>query len=282
MKDLSGKTSFITGAASGIGLGIAKALARAGAKVMLCDIDEAALAKAVDALKLSGADVAGVKADVSLKREIQRAAEATIARYGAVNILVNNAGVGGGGPYGGWSDQEWEWTIGVNLMAVVWGIEIFAPLIERTGEAGHIVSTASMAGLVAPISSAYGATKSAVVALSEALRREMAPRGIGVSVLCPGFVRTRIMEYHRYLPDRFDRALQTAVEAGLGSELAKPSRAAVAAGADPDYVGELVREGIEDDWPYILVDTDFEPYVDARFAAIKASFDRIRDRRVKH
>ena len=281
MKDVSGKTAFITGAASGIGFGVAKALARAGAKAMLCDIDEAALAKAVDALERTNADVAGVKADVSLKAELRRAAEATMARYGAVNILVNNAGVGGGGPYGFWSDAVWEWTIGVNLMAVVWGIEIFAPLIEKTGEPGHIVSTASMAGVVSPGSTAYGATKYAVVALSEGLRRELAPRGIGVSVLCPGFVRTNIMEYHRYLPDRYDRALQAALAAGLESDLAKPALAGVAAGADPDYVGELVREGVENDWPYIFVDAEFEPYVEARFAAIKTGFDRIRGRQVK-
>jgi NAD(P)-dependent dehydrogenase (short-subunit alcohol dehydrogenase family) len=281
VKDLSGKIGFITGAASGIGLGIAKALVRAGAKAMLCDIDETALATAVDALKRAGGDVAGVRADVSLKAELQRAAEATVARYGAVNILVNNAGVGGGGPYGGWTDAEWEWTIGVNLMAAVWGIEIFAPMIEKTGGPGHIVSTASIASLVSPSSSAYGVTKYAVVALSEGLRRELAPRGIGVSVLCPGFVRTRIMEYHRSLPDRFDRELQAAVAAGLKSDLAKPALASVAAGADPDYVGELVREGIEGDWPYIFVDTEFEPYVDARFAAIKAGFDQIRGRQAK-
>ena len=148
MKDLAGKTAFVTGAASGIGLGIATALAQAGVKVMLCDIEETALDRAVKGLKQTNADVDGVKADVSLKAELKAAAETTIGRYGKVHILVNNAGVGGGGPYGAWTDAGWEWTLGVNLMAVVWGIEIFGPLIEQHGEGGHIVSTASIAGLI--------------------------------------------------------------------------------------------------------------------------------------
>ncbi len=190
MKDLAGKTAFVTGAASGIGLGIATALAQAGVKVMLCDIEEAALASAVEGLKLTNADIDGVLADVSLKAELKAAAEATLARYGKVNILVNNAGVGGGGPYGYWRETYWDWTIGVNLMAVVWGIEIFGPLLEQHGEGGQIVSTASIAGLMSRNSMPYNVTKYGVVALSEGLRGELAPRGIGVSVLCPGFIRS--------------------------------------------------------------------------------------------
>ena len=139
MKDLAGKTAFLTGAASGIGFGIASALAQAGVKVMLCDIEEAALAAALEKLRLTNADIEGVRADISLKGELAAAAEATLARYGKVHILVNNAGVGGGGPYGMWSDAAWDWTLGVNLRAVIWGIEIFGPLIERHGEGGHIV-----------------------------------------------------------------------------------------------------------------------------------------------
>ena len=137
---------------------------------MLCDIEEAALAKAVEELKRTNADVDGVRADVSLKQELKAAADATIARYGKVHILVNNAGIGGGGPYGAWTDNGWDWTIGVNLMAVVWGIEIFGPLIEGHGEGGHIVSTASIAGLISCSSIPYNVTKYGVVALSEGLR----------------------------------------------------------------------------------------------------------------
>ena len=281
MKDVSGKTAFITGAASGIGLGIARALTRAGAKVMLCDIEQEALDAAVEALKPSNSEVAGVKADVSLKAELQRAADATMERFGAVNILVNNAGVGGGAPYGRWNDSLWEWTIGVNLMAVVWGVEIFGPLIEASGPPGHIVSTASIAGLLPMSSSAYSATKYAVVALSEALRAELAPRGIGVSVLCPGFVRTRIADSHRNLPDRYDRALKAALSSAPIPENVRTTLERIAAGADPDYVGELVLEGVEKDWGYIFTDAEFEPYIAGRFEAIKAGFDQIRGRQVQ-
>src|ERR1051325_10062739 len=111
MKDISGKTAFVTGAASGIGLGIATAFAQAGAKVMLCDIEDAALSAALKQLRLTNVDVDGVKADVSLKAELVAAAEATTARYGKVHILVNNAGVGGGGPYGAWTEASWNWTM---------------------------------------------------------------------------------------------------------------------------------------------------------------------------
>jgi NAD(P)-dependent dehydrogenase (short-subunit alcohol dehydrogenase family) len=279
MKDLAGKTAFVTGAASGIGFGIAGALAQSGVKVMLCDVEEAALAKAVEGLKRTNADVDGVRADVSLKSELKTAADATIARYGKVHILVNNAGVGGGGTYGAWTDAGWDWTLGVNLMAVIWGIEIFGPLIEQHGEGGHIVSTASIAGLISSGGNiTYNVSKYGVVALSEGLRGELAPRGIGVSALCPGFIRTRIMDSFRNLPERFDRPSEDRLAAMRSSEMFKFVQERVSHGIEPSYVGELVREGIENDWPYIFTDLEFEPVIEGRFAAIKEGFDRIRGR----
>ena len=281
MQDLDGKVAFVTGAASGIGLGIATALAQAGVKVMLCDIEAAALEKAVAGLRATNADVAGVKADVSLKPELQAAADATLARFGKVHIVVNNAGVGGGGDYGTWTDASWDWTIGVNLMSVVWGFEIFGPLIEAHGEGGQIVSTASIAGLAGGVNPSYNVTKYGVVALSEGLRPTLALRGIGVSVLCPGFIRTAIMDSNRNLPSRFG-AIEEMNEGETAGEFAQIAREAIAHGIDPLYVGELVREGIEGDWAYILTDTEFEPQVDERFANIKAGFDRIRARVPAH
>ncbi len=278
MKDLAGKTAFVTGAASGIGFGIASALAQAGVKVMLCDIEEAALAAALEKLKATNADVDGVRADISLRSELAAAAEATVARYGKVHILVNNAGVGGGGPYGMWSEAAWDWTLGVNLRAVVWGIEIFGPLIERHGEGGHIVSTASIAGLISGSSIAYNVSKYGVVALSEGLRLDLAPRGIGVSVLCPGFIRTQIVNSTRNLPERFAGQVNRPPATGPIAERVKAIRDRIAQGIDPVYVGELVREGIENDWPYIFTDNEFEPFIDARFAAIKEGFNRVRGR----
>lgn len=282
MQNLDGKVAFVTGAASGIGLGIATALAQAGVKVMLADIETVALNAAVAALQATNADVAGVRADVSLKAELQAAADATIARFGKVHILVNNAGVGGGGGYGEWTDAAWDWTIGVNLMSVVWGIEIFGPLLEAHGEGGQIVSTASMAGLIAAVAPPYNVTKYGVVALSEGLRAPLAARGIGVSVLCPGFIRTRIMESGRNIPERLAGAIDISLGDVEPTDFQKMAAAAITHGIDPLYVGELVREAIEGDWPYIFSDTQFEPGVDARFAAIKAGFDRIRERTPRH
>ena len=282
MKSLEGKTAFVTGAASGIGLGIATALAQAGVKVMLCDIEKAALDKAVADLRATNADVEGVLADVSLKDNLQRAADETIARFGKVHILVNNAGVGGGGDYGTWNDAGWNWVLGVNLLSVVWGIEIFGPLIEKHGEGGQIVSTASIAGMVALTNPSYDVTKFGVVALSEDLRPKLAARGIGVSVLCPGVIRTNIVSSGRNIPDRFAGQIQTVPTEGPGTEMLKAVTEAIAKGIDPLYVGELVREAIEGDWPHIFTDLQFEPFIDARFAMIKAGFDRIRDRTPRH
>ncbi len=281
MKDLANKTAFVTGAASGIGLGIATALAQAGAKVMLCDIEEAALDKAVQGLKRTNADVDGVKADVSLKTELETAAKTTLARFGKVHVLVNNAGVGGAGPYGAWTDDDLAWTVGVNLMGVLWGIEIFGPLIESHGEGGHIVSTASIAGLVSSGSLPYNVTKYGVVAISEGLRTELAPRGVGVSVLCPGFIRTQIMTSRRSEPPRFERPGSATLEKFEASEMHQFVRQRVGTGIDPFYVGELVREGIEENRAYIFTDTEFEPAIEARFAAIRQGFDAIRGREPK-
>ncbi len=278
MQDLDGKVALVTGAASGIGLGIATALAQAGVKVMLCDIEAAALDTAVAGLQATNADVAGVVADVSLKAQLQAAAEATLERFGKVHILVSNAGVGGGAGYGQWTDASWDWTIGVNLMSVVWGFEIFGPLIERHGEGGQIVSTASMAGIIPGTNPAYNVTKYGVVAISELLRTQLAPRGIGVSVLCPGFIRTRIMESQRNVPARLAGSIEQGVPSATDDEIIKLAEAAIRHGIDPLYVGELVREGIENDWPYIFTDNQFEPMFDARVAAIKAGFDKIRER----
>ena len=214
-----------------------------------CDIEEAALATAVEGLKHANADVDGVVADVSIKAELQTAAEATIARFGKVHVLVNNAGVGGGGPYGAWTDAAWDWTIGVNLMSVIWGIEIFGPLLERHGEGGHIVSTASVAGLVSSSSMPYNVSKYGVVALSEGLRLDLAPRGdrrLGaVSRLHP--------HPHRGLAPkpavRFAPAIDGALPSARFLERIQTINARIAHGIDPGYVGELVREGVEKNWP---------------------------------
>jgi NAD(P)-dependent dehydrogenase (short-subunit alcohol dehydrogenase family) len=138
---------------------------------------------------------------------------------------------------------------GVNLMATIWGIEIFGPLIEQHGEGGDIVSTASIAGLISGQSNASNVSKYGVVALSEGLRRELALRGIGVSVLCPGFIRSQIMNSRRNLPKRFEGAVRALPTSGPAAEHINMVRERVSQGIDPIYAGELVREGVEKDWP---------------------------------
>jgi NAD(P)-dependent dehydrogenase (short-subunit alcohol dehydrogenase family) len=280
MNSLSGKVAFVTGAASGIGLGISNALAQAGVKVMMADIDDDALQKTAEKLRATNADVDTVKVDVSLKAELQRGADAVLARYGKLHILVSNAGVGGGTGYGNWTDASWDWTIGVNLMSVVWGFEIFGPLIERHREGGQIVNTASIAGLIPSTGPSYNVTKYGVVAMSEHLRPVMAERGIGVSVLCPGIIKTNIMDSRRHAQDRFG-TLETPQPTPEQAARMAAFADMMAEGIDPNYVGELVREGIEGDWPYIFTDAQFEPLVEMRFAEIRKGFDRIRDRTPK-
>lgn len=281
MKDLEGKVAFVTGAASGIGLATTTALAQAGVKVMMCDIEQDALDAAIADLRKTNADVEGVVADVSLKEQLQAAADATIARYGKVHILFNNAGVGGGGSYDSWSQSGWDWTMAVNVMGVVYGIEIFGPLLESHGEGGHIVSTASVAGLMSMSGAPYFVSKYGVVALSEGLRVELEPRGIGVSVLCPGIIRTRILESGRNLQSRFGADVDELFAPDEENEGADDFRARLEAGIDPAYVGELVREGIEKNWDYIVTDMEFEPIIRARFENIMAAYDRIKDREPK-
>jgi NAD(P)-dependent dehydrogenase (short-subunit alcohol dehydrogenase family) len=279
MKNLADKVAFVTGAASGIGLGIATALAQAGVKVMLADIEKDALDKAVANLKRTNAAVDGVVVDVGVRAALEDAAGETIARFGKVHILVNNAGVGGEGRFERTTRRGWDWVVGINLMGVVHGFQIFTPLMKRHGEGGHIVSTASQAGIIGGAGAQYAATKHAVVAFSEAVRPELALAGIGVSVLCPGFIRTGIMESSRRLQEahvgpvqdaRLDEATQALVEMVKGR---------IAGGLDPLYVGELVREGIEADELYIFTDDEFEPMFDQRVAGIKAAYARIRDRK---
>jgi NAD(P)-dependent dehydrogenase (short-subunit alcohol dehydrogenase family) len=287
MKELADKVAFVTGAASGIGLGIATALAQAGVKVMLADIEKSALDKAVEGLKRTNAAVDGVVVDVSVRGAIEEGAAKTIERFGKVHILVNNAGVGGEGPIARWTNAGWDWVLGVNLQSVIYGFQTFVPLMREHGEGGHVVSTASMAGLLATQGAQYGATKHAVVAISEATRGELAQHSIGVSVLCPGFIRTNILDSGRNLQQRFAGANAQPLSVirppdEASAQLVAFVKQRIAEGIDPLYVGELVREAIEDDVLYVFTDTEFEPMFDARVAEIKKGFDRIRSRKPRH
>lgn len=195
MRELAGKVAVVTGAASGIGRALADRFAAAGMKVVLGDVDEVKLRTAEAELREGGADVLPVTVDVSLGESMEELARKTLERYGAAHVLCNNAGVAGVGDQWTGPMSVWEWVVNINLYGIVHGIRSFLPIMLDQNE-GHIVNTASMAGLVAmPGFGPYNATKHAVVAISEGLFLELASKGVGVSCscLCPGFVKTSLM-----------------------------------------------------------------------------------------
>ena len=205
MMELACKTAFVTGGASGIGLALGQVLAQVGMNVMLADIEVEALEAAVKGLSDLGlTNVCSTACDVADPLSIERAARVTYEAFGAVHVVCNNAGVAGGGGVDNISVETWRWVLDVNLMGVLHGIRTFLPHIRAHGEGGHIVNTASMAGLNSGLGfSPYSASKFAVVNMSEGLAMQLAPLGIGVTVLCPGFVRTRIGESSRNRQDRY-------------------------------------------------------------------------------
>ena len=266
MKNLNGKTAFVTGASAGIGYALAEAFGRAGMRVMLAGVNETNLDAALARLRSDGITAERVQCDVASRASVEHAARATIATFGKVHVVCNNAGVGMGGEFGTIPESDWEWVIRVNLMGVVHGTEIFAPLVAQHGEGGHIVNTSSIAGLLAsPGMEPYAATKFAVVAISEGWRVQLAPKGVGVSVLCPGFVRTNIGTGHRNRPGG---------PRGNGGEQASVLNHLVEGGMDPRMLAERVLEGIRDDELYIVTHPELKGAIEARFDAILEAFDR--------
>ncbi|RLA44392.1 MAG: short-chain dehydrogenase [Gammaproteobacteria bacterium] len=265
MKDVAGKVAFITGAASGMGLGMARAFSAAGMKVMLGDIQKDPLDSAVAELKGQGREVEGVVVDVTDRDSVFAAADATIAAFGKVHVCVNNAGVGASGSAESTSEKNWRWTIDVNMWGVVWGLQAFMPLIESHGEGGHVVNTASMAGMFSFRDlSAYNASKYAVVAMSETAMAEHQKDNIGVSVLCPGVVATNLGTSARNRGDDYGGATDKKSEQMM--EMLKK-------GLNPDIVGEQVLEAIVDDQPYIFTDPGLRSLIQGRFDRILGGYD---------
>ncbi|WOR15893.1 SDR family NAD(P)-dependent oxidoreductase [Hyphomonas sp. FCG-A18] len=269
MTEIAGKVAFITGGAGGLGLAMARAFAAKGAKVMLADRDAEGLSKAAAALAADGVDVGTVTCDVTDVDALKAAAAATIERFGKVHIVANNAGVAVGGQPGEIPLEDWRWIVDINLMGVAYGVEIFTPLIEQHGEGGHIVNTASMAGHVAmPGMGPYHATKYAVVGYSEALNVELGPRGIGVSVLCPAWVKTNIHN------TGFDKP-----SGGMSREEAQSDpqyqqmASVIDGGLDADLVGGWVTDCVEADRLYIFTHPTFAPFIEAKYGQIKADYD---------
>jgi len=274
MRELAGKTAFVTGGASGIGLALGRAFARAGMKVMLADIETDALARAVESLRGVGSDVRGVTCDVADPASVDRAAKAAYAAFRRVHVVCNNAGVAGGSGIDAISLETWRWVLDVNFMGVVHGIRTFLPHIRDHGEGGHIVNTASMAGLVSGLGfSPYATSKFAVVAMSEGLAMQLKPFGIGVSVICPGYVRTRLSESARRRPKRYGphRTPDPASPAGkLAAEAARLQQL----GLEPADVAAHTLAAIRDDELYVFTHPEMRGEVMARFAAIQGAMDK--------
>lgn len=203
MRELHDRVAVVTGAASGIGLALAKRFATEQMKVVLADVDEAGLAAAVNSLRSAGAQAIGVRTDVSRAADVEDLAARTTAEFGAVHVVCNNAGVDTGAPFTEIPLEAWDWVLRVNFFGVLHGCLTFLPLIREQGE-GHIVNTGSIAGLTGflPTGTPYVASKFAILGLSENLQHELEQAGeqIGVSILCPAFVNTRMPESERNLP----------------------------------------------------------------------------------
>lgn len=274
MQDLAGKTAFVTGGASGIGFALGQAFAEAGMKVMLADIEKTALTSAVQRLENFGPNVCGVPCDVADPASVERAAKATYVAFGNVHVLCNNAGVAGGSGIDDISLDNWRWVLDVNVMGVLHGVCAFLPHIRAHGEGGHIVNTASMAGMQSGLGfSPYAASKFAVVNMSEGLAMQLKPFGIGVTVLCPSFVRTRIGDSGRNRPERYGPAQRPdpASPAGvLATRLAELSQS----GLDPSEVAALVLDAIRDDELYVFTHPEARADVAERFKAIMAALDK--------
>ena len=275
MRELADKTAFVTGGAAGIGLVLGRAFAEAGMKVMLADIETEALQAAVKSLQEFAPNISGTLCDVADPASVERAAQASFKTFGNVHVVCNNAGVAAGGGIDHISLDNWRWVIDVNLMGVLHGIKSFLPHIRSHGEGGHIVNTASMAGMHSGLGfSPYGASKFAVVSMSEGLAVQLQPLGIGVSVLCPSYVRTRIGESGRNRPERYGQSQPldpaspaAAMVAGIARQLE--------AGLAPAAIAARVLAAIRGDELYVFTHPGMRAEVEGRFAAILAAMDKI-------
>ena len=280
MRDVAGKTAFVTGGASGIGFAMARSFAAAGMNVAIADIEEGALEAAVTSLAPTNAEVIPLRVDVTDRDAMARAADATEAAFGKVHVVCNNAGVAVGGPTDAMSYADWDWVVSVNVNGVINGVQTFTDRIKAHGEGGHFVNTASMAGHLAIGGlGVYNATKFAVVGMSEAMRMDLAPHQIGVSVLCPGVVNTNIFESGRNRPaalqaetDTADLASFRGAEQGREAMLEQFRRNAL----DPAHVGDMVLHAIIQDEEYIFTHPEFAEQVTDRHQAMSAAFDRWR------
>lgn len=270
MEGFAGKVAVVTGAASGIGFGLAERFCAERMKVVAADVEAAALTEAEARLSDAGGDVLAVACDVSDRAAVDALADAAYERFGAVHVLCNNAGVsGGGGPVWETTPNDWAWVLGVNLLGVVHGIQAFVPRMIAGGEPGHVVNTSSIMGLWTGGGSIYGVSKHGVVRLTEGLYHDLEAAGapIGVSVLCPGMIATNIVSSERNRPahladperpidperERFREAVQ---------------KRFLDDGMPPSQVADIVIDAIRNDRFYVFTHPDMKAGVTERLRAI--------------
>lgn len=263
MQNLAGRVAFITGGASGIGLGIAMAFLRAGIRVVVADRDRDNLEDAARLLESEPSEHLLLPLDVTDRAAFARAADHAEEKFGSVHLLCNNAGIGSGPALLTATYEDWDRMIGINLMGVVNGVVTFMPRILKHGEGGYIVNTSSMAGIL-PMpepGGIYTTTKFAVRGMTESLRMALAPHGVGAAVLCPGLTKTRIL----------DRARE-AMRQGKAATLSAGFVSAQVNAMDPLLVGEAVLQGIGRNDAYILPHGEFVDEVQAMHEELEAAF----------
>jgi NAD(P)-dependent dehydrogenase (short-subunit alcohol dehydrogenase family) len=266
VRELRDKVAVVTGAASGIGRALADRFAAEGMKVVLADVEEDALRLAEAEMREKGVDVLGVRTDVSKSEDLEKLAQQTLDAFGGVHIVCNNAGVAGAWGQA-WANtlDDWNWIMGVNLWGVIHGVRTFLPIMLEQGEEGHVVNTASIAGLM-PGRGIYGVTKQAVVALSESLYNDLKvmEAKIGVSVLCPGWVDTNIIDAGRNRPAELARTAD-AIPETQRQQIDTMVRNLLKTGLQPSAVADQVFEAIRDDKLYIITHPEMDFIIKERF-----------------
>lgn len=252
MKEFEGKTAVVTGAASGIGLGLAEKFAKERMQVVMADVEEEALKKAVERLKKHQHRVVGINADVLIQESMEELFAKSFETYGNIHILCNNAGIGansGGKAIWEIKKNDWDWSLGVNFYGVLHGLQTFVPHMIKHGEEGHIVTTVSLAGLLAGAGT-YGVSKHAALALTEGLNRDLITRNskISASVLCPGFVNTNIMNSERNRPQH----LASKIQIDTNEQAMEVFNLLLKKGKEPSEIADIVFEGIKNNIFYIL------------------------------
>jgi NAD(P)-dependent dehydrogenase (short-subunit alcohol dehydrogenase family) len=277
MDQFKGKTAFVTGGASGIGLALCRAFGQRGMNVAIADVEATACAQAVATLRGEGIRVIGTACDVADRESVARAAASAFAEFGNVHILCNNAGVSRAGPIEGIAASDWDWVIGVNLKGLVHGLQIFLPHMKAHGEQGHIVNTASMNGVAgAALAGPYCATKFAAVGISEVLAAELDGSPVGVSVLCPSWVRTRMLDNGRNRPAHFGGPIALDMDGG-NAERNRRYAQALESGLDPTYVAQLVCDAIVARRLYVFTHADRRSDVERRFDLMMDGFEALAD-----